>query len=175
MTPCCHADTLKRELLVTCLRRRIMGLARALVASAVAVVILSGPVASANAATVTEDARALRDSIVLMTKDYERDFGGRVAAAERRELAAMGAQARREMNALVGAVRKAERTNAADDWRQARGVHTSALTTAQARFERAATLLQPRLSLREQIQAYSDYNRTLREFERLGQRFPAVR
>jgi hypothetical protein len=34
-------------------------------------------------------------------------------------------------------------------------------------------MLQPQLTLGEQLQAYSDYTRTLREFERLGQQIPS--
>lgn len=153
----------------------LMGLTRLAVAVLTVTTIFVGTATSASAATITDDARTLRDSIIVLTQNYEKDFGGRVAVAERRELSAMGAQARKEMNALVGAIRKAERTNAPADWQMARTVHTSALATAQVRFDRAAALLQPRLSLREQVQAYADYTRTLREFERLGQRIPAGR
>ena len=175
MTPRRHADTLGRELPPRPLRRMLMGLTRVAVTVLTVITVSVATATSASAATVTDDARALRDSIVVLTQDYEKDFGGRVTAAERSELSAMGTQARKEMNALVGAIRKAERTNAPADWQTARTVHTSALATAQVRFDRAAALLQPRLSLREQVQAYADYTRTLREFERLGQRIPAGR
>lgn len=152
-----------------------MGRSRVVVAVVTAGVFLFGPVATASAATLTEDARSLRNSIVTLTTDYEQDFGDRVSPEERTELAAMGAQARQDIGALVSALRKAERTKSSTDWRRARALHTAALTSAQARFDRAASLLQPRLTLREQIQAYSDYTNTLREFERLGQRIPAGR
>lgn len=143
-----------------------------LVTGALVGLLTFGAASTAQAATLTEDTRALRDSVVLLTQDYERDYGSRVTAEQRAELASMGAQARREMNALVSAMRRAERTDSSADWRAARVLHTRALTTAEARFERAAALLQPHLNLGEQLKAYSDYTGTLREFERLGQRIP---
>ena len=177
--PCAHAAppshgaTLEGELPLTHLRRTLVTRS-ILVISILAGLLTLGPIATAQAATLTDDARSLRDSVVVLTQDYERNYGTRVTTEERTELQAMGAQARREMNALVSAVRRAERTEREIDWRKARVLHTSALTTAEARFDRAAALLQPRLSLGEQLRAYSDYTRTMREFERLGQRIPVT-
>lgn len=152
---------------------RHMSVRRILVATVLGVVMVLGPAGVAYADTLTEDARALRDSVVQLTQDYERDFRDRVTPTERDELMSMGIQARREMNRLVGAIRTAERTDRVADWRTARTLHAAALTTAEARFERAAAILQPRLSLGEQLTAYADYSRTLRQFERLGQQIPS--
>ena len=151
---------------------RPVSLRRILVTGVLSGALLFGTTGVAVASTLTDDARSLRDSVVQLTQDYERDFGSRVTPAERDELTSMGAQARREMIRLVGAIRTAERTNRTADWRTARAVHEAALTTAEARFERAAAMLQPQLTLGEQLAAYSDYTRTLREFERLGQQIP---
>lgn len=147
---------------------------RILVISILAGLLTLGPIATAQAVTLTDDARLLRDSVVVLTQDYEKNYGTRVTTEERTEFQAMGAQARREMNALVSAARRAERTDREVDWRKARVLHNSALTTAKTRFDRAAALLQPRLSLGEQKRAYSDYTRTMRKIERLGQRIPVT-
>ncbi|MFM9049427.1 MAG: hypothetical protein ACKOMX_05215 [Actinomycetota bacterium] len=157
------------------LRRTVVKATRIATVLALASALLLGPVAIAHATTVADDAKSLRNSVGSLTQDYERDYGSRVTPTERAELTTMAAQARREMNGLVGAIRKAERTDKGSDWRTARDLHSSALAMAQTRFDRAATLLRPRLSIREQLAAYSDYTRTLQEFERLGQRLPAGR
>ena len=145
-----------------------------LVVGALVAALLAGPASPALAASLTQDARSLRTSVVQLTQDYEREYGPRVSAAERAELTSLSAQARRQMTALVGAIRKAERSNRAADWRAARSVHASALAAAETNFERAAALLQPRLSLGEQLRAYSDYTRTLREFQQLGDQIPGT-
>jgi hypothetical protein len=134
-----------------------------------------GAAQAAHAATLTEDTRALRDSVVLLTRDYEGDFGSRVTAEQRAELASMGAQARRHMTGLVAAVRRAERTQRPADWRNARTLHSRALATTKTRFEQAASILRPHLTLGEPLRAYSDYTSTLDDFQRLGERISAAR
>ena len=122
------------------------------------------------ATTVLQDARQVRGEIVRLTDEYADKYSNRVSPAERTELNSMAAQARRELTGVVVAVRKAQRTNAATHWNEAAARHRVARERAEANFARAQEILGPRLSLIEQLNAFSDYSEAMRSYDELGTR-----
>lgn len=122
------------------------------------------------ATTVLQDARQVRSEIVRLTDDYADKYANRVSPEERTELTSMASQARRELTGVVVAVRKAQRSNTAADWKEAAARHRAARELAEANFARAQEILGPRLSLLEQLNAFADYSEAIRSFDDLGAR-----
>ena len=122
------------------------------------------------AATILQDARQVRNEIVRLTDEYAAKYANRVSPSERVELESMASQARRELTGVVVAVRKAQRTNKGVHWKQASARHTLARSRAEANFARAQDILGPRLSLIEQLNAFSDYSEAMRSYDELGTR-----
>lgn len=134
------------------------------------VLVLVGVQSPVAAASILLETQQVRSAVVALTREYSQEYSDRVSPAERNELASMAAQARGELNGLVSAVRRAERTDRRTDWNRAAATHQRARAQADVNFERAKQILAPRLSLREQLSAYADFSAAMRSFDALGDR-----
>ena len=124
----------------------------------------------AAAASVLLEAQQVRGEVVALTREYSQEYSERVSPVERNELTSMAARARSELNGLVNAVRRAERTDRRSDWNRAAATHQRARAQADVNFERAKQILTPHLSLREQLSAFADFSAAMRSFDALGDR-----
>jgi hypothetical protein len=146
-------------------------------AAAASPISASVPSASA-AARANADARALRRDVATLLKQYIDGYGDRFSVAERKQLLGFRADADRQLahvvlatSALsrVDAVRAPARTrraagaNARASWRRAKAA-------ADASFESARQIMEPKLSLFEQLSALRDYNTMMDRFDALGTR-----
>jgi hypothetical protein len=131
------------------------------------IVVVSGTPTLANNSLTTQ-ASSIRVSVVELSQDYERQFGPRVSAGERRDLREMTRDARREMNTLHRLVRKAERSQARRDWRTARNHYDAIRATGEARLDDAQEILAPQMSFTEQLRAWAAAREVLQDLDSLG-------
>lgn len=133
------------------------------------VVVLIGSSAPAAASTsLTTQASQVRASVVDLSREFEQRYGPRVTSTERRELREMTREARREMNTLQRLVSKADRTQSPRDWRRALDHYEVIRATGDTRLDEARDILAPRMSLAEQLQAWSTASSVLQDLDSLG-------
>lgn len=144
---------------------------RLVVTSLLALGLVLAPSTPALANTsLTGSATAVRTEVTGLAGEYERAFGPRVSASERRELQAMSREARGDMNALVRLVRKAERTNKTPDWRRAHEHFVAIRLKGDERLEEARVIIAPHMSLTEQLGAWSQAQTVMQDLDSLGSR-----
>lgn len=102
--------------------------------------------------------------------NYEESYGDRLQSSERKQLAALRVQAAEQLTLLVTDIRRAERTQKSSDWLRAQQTHSRAEAQAESGLERARGILEPKLSLLEQLTALSDYSTSMDQFQSLGLR-----
>ncbi len=137
---------------------------------------------STDAAAASSEARRLRRQVAALLQGYLDDYGDRFTPAEITELLAYKANADRQLAGVVVTTKRLKRLIAigapkATTRSAGRAAQTSwrrARTTADATWEGARRIMEPRLSLFEQIGALRDYNATSGRFDDLGATISAV-
>ena len=135
-----------------------------------------------DATRATREARLLRQETVAMLGRYLADYGDRFTTAENDQLRAYQATADRQLASVVvttrrlqsAVARSAPRTEILAAGRAAQRAHQRARSAAQASYEGARRIMEPRLSLFEGLGAIRDYDAMLGRFDELGDRIDAV-
>lgn len=138
-----------------------------LLIAALGLAVSSALPATANT-TLTSSANDVRTQLMGLMQTYETRYGPRVSASERRELRELVVDARNETRTLVRLVRKAERSNQTSDWRRAYRHYSAMRMTGDEGLAKAQAILQPRMSLTEQLDAWSNARSVLQELDSLG-------
>lgn len=138
--------------------------------------------AAGDATAAIREARLLRQETVAMLGRYLADYGDRFTIAENDQLRAYRANADRQLAGVVvttkrlqsAVVRGAPRTEVLAVGRAAQRAHERARNAAQASYEGARRIMEPRLSLFEGIAAIRDYDAMLGRFDDLGESIDKV-
>lgn len=135
-----------------------------------------------DAASATRETIRLRQQTRALITQYLTDYGDRFTPEERATLVGLRAEADRSLATLVVSMR---RLNAAIDdpgsspsarsaARTALAAHGRARLKAEAAYEQARTIVEPKLSIFELLGAARDYDRMLGAFDALGERIRAI-
>lgn len=154
--------------------------ASALTPSAPAVIALSP---ASDAAAASSEARALRREVAALLQRYIDDYRDRFTDAEVAQLLAYRSSADRQLASVVVTATRLRNSITNDAGvTQVRANASRALTswsrakrTAEASWESARQIMEPRLSLFEKLGAAGDYNAMMDRFEDLGDRISALR
>ena len=137
---------------------------------------------SSDATSASREARGLRRETAALLTGYLTEFGDRFTEAENDQLRAYRAGADRQLAVVVVTTRRlqsavsagAPRSEVLAAGRAAQRAHQRARATAQASYEGARRIMEPRLSLFEGISAIRDYDAMLGRFDDLGERIDSV-
>jgi hypothetical protein len=138
--------------------------------------------AADDAATASREARVLRRQTAALLAGYLTEYGDRFTEAQNEQLRAYRAEADRTLAGVVVTTRRlqglvtdrAPRSQILAAGRAAQRAHARARTAADASYDGARRIMEPRLSLFEGIAAIRDYDAMLGRFDRLGDRIDAV-
>jgi len=123
---------------------------------------------NASAGTVTSDATLIRNDVLALTGEYAREYRQKVSPAENRLLSDMTREARAELNTLVRLVRRAEDSGRKSEWRRAQRHYTAMRVTGDQRLEEVRAIVQPHMSLSEQLSAWTNARAVLQDLDSLG-------
>lgn len=121
-----------------------------------------------SSASLTASASEVRGDVTSLVEEYEATYGPRVSPSERVELQAMTREARRDMNTLVRLTRTAERTNSAGDWQRASNHYEAIRAKGDERLADAQDIIAPKMSLTEQLSAWSQARSVMADLDSLG-------
>jgi hypothetical protein len=162
-----HINTLGREPGIRHMRRTIMRRLMILLIFVIGLVVAPAPSAFASG-SLTTSAVEVRGEVTTLVEQYEAIYGPRVSLSERADLQAMSREARRDMNTLVRLTRKAERTNKAGDWQRASRHYAAIRTKGDERLADAQDIIAPKMSLTEQLSAWSQARSVMADLDSLG-------
>jgi hypothetical protein len=143
--------------------------------------LLAAPAAD-DATTAGREARVLRRETAALLTGYLTDYGDRFTTIENEQLRAYQAEADRTLAGVVVTTKRlqalvadrAPRSQVLAAGRAAQRAHKRARTAAEASYDGARRIMEPRLSLFEGIAAIRDYDAMLGRFDDLGDRIDAV-
>lgn len=135
-----------------------------------------------DATSASREARQLRRETAALLTGYLTQYGDRFTTAENDELRAYQSEADRQLASVVVTTKRlqslvaarAPRSQILTAGRAAQRAHERARLAADASYEGARRIMEPRLSLFEGIAAIREYDAMLGRFDDLGDRIDAV-
>lgn len=142
--------------------------------------VASSPLTEATAAS--SDARQLRRDVASSLGKYLTTYGDRFTSRETTKLEELKARADRQLGFVVLATNRlrwsiANRSSRAQIAAAGTAAQTTpkrARATAEASFDQARAIVEPKLSVIERIRALSDYNSMMDRFDALGDQLAAI-
>lgn len=143
--------------------------------------VVTASVAS-DATSASREARQLRRETAALLTGYLTQYGDRFSTAENDELRAYQSEADRQLASVVVTTKRlqslvearAPRSQVLAAGRAAQRAHERARLAAEASYEGARRIMEPRLSLFEGIAAIREYDAMLGRFDDLGARIDSV-
>jgi hypothetical protein len=138
--------------------------------------------AADDAARASREARVLRRETAALLAGYLTEYDDRFTPAENDELIGYRAAADRTLAGVVVTTKRlqsllaagATRSQVLTAGRAAQRAHARARAAAEASYDGARRIMEPRLSLFEGIAAIREYDAMLRRFDDLGDRIDSV-
>ena len=154
---------------------------RWLAAISVSIALVVGSPSIAMAGTLANETRDLRTDVSQTIGSYVTKYGDRVTPTQKATLTSLARDADKELLKVQRAVSRAENIPSSQRSKKliainaALRTHAAAESRAEASLASARSILEPKLSLFEALNALSDYERLMDSYDNLGTALKAQR